>query len=187
MCIRDRYQRRVHGKNASYFKVEITQPGIYYFTINQQSKRCYPRDSAYNYSVAKILLAKVQGSQYILVKGVQKKDKETWVTDYLNQGSYILYTKCAWNNKAVNQIVLSSYGPSNVKFTNIKKNQIGGNEFLEQVFRNYLIQNPDQLQPFQHDTKVLKAINCSPTSGFGYIFIQNTCLLYTSPSPRDQA
>lgn len=123
--------------------------------------------------MAKILLAKYENKQYTLVNAHQKKDKETWVTANIQPGVYILYVKCCWNSQLESTAAISSYGPSNLQFDKISKQDLGGNSFVENIFQNYVVQNPGQLKPYKHDPQIMSAHTFFIEKGFGYLYIKN--------------
>mmetsp|Transcript_25851 Transcript_25851/g.22773 ORF Transcript_25851/g.22773 Transcript_25851/m.22773 type:complete len:121 (+) Transcript_25851:1473-1835(+) len=85
------------NKHAAYFKFNITNPGHYYLTVNQESKRKHLKRENYQYSEVSIVFAKRTedgGFQYI--EGFQRADKEVWTDGELEAGEYVAYVKIDW-------------------------------------------------------------------------------------------
>jgi hypothetical protein len=104
-----------------------------YLSINQKDKRCFSRNQKYEYSNARLIVAKVlkNGSlEYIF--GKMGMDRELWQEEMLDAGDYLCYVEVDWQTEEVNHFVLSSYGSSEVHF--IRDEKAEHPDFLEQVY-----------------------------------------------------
>ena len=52
-----------NSKHATLIEMKVTEASDYYISINQESKRMYADNGAYQYSNCKLLVAKVEGHQ----------------------------------------------------------------------------------------------------------------------------
>ena len=89
-----------------------------YLSINQRDKRCFNRNENYDYSNARLILAKVldDGSlEYIY--GKMKMDREVWEEEELDAGEYLVYVEMDWSGENVTDFVLSAYSRFEAFFT----------------------------------------------------------------------
>jgi hypothetical protein len=104
-----------------YFNIRVRAESEYYFTLNQESKRKYPRNSKVSYSRVRMLLAQSYGHDIQPIHGVSKAEMEVWTFGRLAPGDYILYVKVDWKRPGMNEAIVSAYGIDNVEFKEVPK------------------------------------------------------------------
>eukprot|EP01017_Pseudomicrothorax_dubius_P035137 TRINITY_DN4884_c0_g2_i3.p1 TRINITY_DN4884_c0_g2~~TRINITY_DN4884_c0_g2_i3.p1 ORF type:complete len:260 (+),score=27.45 TRINITY_DN4884_c0_g2_i3:175-954(+) len=130
---------RSTSRNGVYFKLRVNRESQYYFSVNQESKRKFPKNSGYAYSPVKMLLAQIDArGEYIPIGGAFKADMEVWCGSRLAPGEYILYTKISWIRAGGFEFSLSSYGEEEVVMETINKSAL--NNFRRQFFTKFALQ-----------------------------------------------
>jgi calpain-15 len=126
-----------HKRHAVYVRFNVTKEGIYYITINQKNQRRFKRLDSYDYSPARLLLAKVMPDGNFKYYGAAcKKDAEVFVGENLSEGTYIAYCKIEWiGAQNTNDFVLSVYGPQRVELEKLDKKLVP--ELVSSAMKSY--------------------------------------------------
>ena len=135
-------KHRVAYNQPAYFEMKVTTPGDYYITVNQESKRKYPSESGYKYSIVQLVIGKqANNGGYEYYGSASKAWKEMWTKTTLTPGTYVVYVAIDWYQKNSRMFTLTSYGQNEVKFAPL---QMGGKDFLEPVFKSRGRSVPEQ-------------------------------------------
>eukprot|EP00825_Cyclidium_porcatum_P044447 TRINITY_DN6531_c0_g2_i1.p1 TRINITY_DN6531_c0_g2~~TRINITY_DN6531_c0_g2_i1.p1 ORF type:complete len:266 (+),score=37.09 TRINITY_DN6531_c0_g2_i1:229-1026(+) len=163
-----------NDKRSKYLRVTVKQPGTYYLTISIPSDRKFEKLSGYKVSISRILIAEIdmQKKTYEFVDAKQGRDSEMWFDTHLDQGIYIIQTKVFWETNLVDTYVFSSYGPDFVQIEQAAKNEIGGDEFIQQVILSR-VKKYNKFEHFSHDQGILKQSQMFIEEGYGFYFMQH--------------
>jgi hypothetical protein len=168
------FRTKCRNNKAEYITMTVYQPGQYYITINQESKRKYDRNSPYKYSMARIVIGKFEeNGSFIFMGAKQKSDKEVWTSnDNFAPGRYAIHIKMDWFDKVEREVVLSAYGAGKVHFERSKKAE--GVGFLEKVYIGRGRQNVKRKNYGKYGLpEVEKAVELFEDEGIGYFYLQN--------------
>jgi hypothetical protein len=102
-------------KNASYFKIVITQEGQYTFSFSQTNRRFYPKGKDHNGLT--LLVGRLEEAGIKYLKGAFENNEVVSVTHTLPAGEYVAYCKNNNYNKVEvpGELVLSAYGVGRCK------------------------------------------------------------------------
>jgi len=67
-----------------------------YLSLNQRDKRCYNRNDKYDYSNARLILARITPDGLEYIYGKMKIGRELWEEEELEAGEYLVYTEIEW-------------------------------------------------------------------------------------------
>lgn len=117
----------------SIIRMVLEEDAEVYLSINQKDKRCFSRNQKYDYSNARLIVAKIEKNGKLdYCYGKMGTDREVWEEYTFTAGDYLCYVEVDWLTEEVNNFVLSSYGSSEAHFIRDEKGEHP--EFLEQVF-----------------------------------------------------
>lgn len=159
-----------------YFTFSVKAEGEYYFTLNQQNKRFFPKKNNYKYSSCMFTLGRLEDDDGITYLGaMQKADKESWFKAYCTKGVYFISVYTPWKS-FVNQITIASYGPETIHLKLLPNDQLPVNYYKK------LVENKAQksLSPWK-DFDRLGYANIRykfehGNDGFGYFYFENKSL-----------
>lgn len=137
------YRTKSLRNEYKFYRIKCIDPGHYYITVNQPNKRHFKRSDQYQYSEAKLVLARLhkdKGRLYEYLDGLSYGNKEVWVEGDMSIGEYILCVNIDWVSTH-NEFVLSSYGPGECTFEEMGKSSPPPKEFLEQVYLSHAQKN----------------------------------------------
>lgn len=156
-----------------YLKFKLAIPGIYYLSINQKSKRKFPKTQGYKYSEISFLTGRIDGTDITYVGGGMIADKENWIEVDLKSGKYVTMIKTCWTS-FVKDFSFSIYGPDK---TSIKKvtGDILPKDFIQQMMSDHA--QMDTEQPY-YDLKTqghpqIRYKTFDNKGGFGYVYFEN--------------
>lgn len=156
-----------------YFKIDIKEEGVYYFTLNQINKRFYPKTDKYEYSSCTMTVGRVEGDDKIIYVGaVQKEDKEAWFEANCTPGTYYVSVYTPWIS-FVSEFTLGIYGPKEILISEVTNNSIPKDFYKKLVaskaeandsdWKNFAVQGHTDIKyKFEHSN-----------DGFGYFFFKN--------------
>ena len=137
-CIRDGYKytsfKAYHEKGSwSIIRMVLEEDAEIYLSINQKDKRCFSRNQNYEYSNARLIVAKIEEDGELDYQyGKMGVDREVWEEYTFTAGDYLCYVEVDWQTEEINHFVLSSYGSSEAHFIRDEKGEHP--DFLEKVF-----------------------------------------------------
>ena len=124
-----------HSKGSfSCIRMIITERSLQYLTLSQVDKRMFPRGHSYEYSTARMILAKVNNNgelEYLI--GKMKSDRDMWEEIVLESGDYFVYIEVDWSGESY-PIVINAYGESKAMFVREEKETYPKFKFLEEVY-----------------------------------------------------
>lgn len=155
-----------------YFIFNIKEEGEYFFTINQQNKRFYPKERNYTYSSCMFTLGRYEVGKITYLGAIQKADKEAWFKTYCTPGIYYCSVYTPWKS-FVNQITIATYGPQEVTMKPISEKDIPFKYYQKlvenkaqkstSVWKDFAKQGyADVKYKFEHGN-----------DGFGYFYFEN--------------
>ena len=116
------------GVNAGYDLLEfsVSEGGNYTFSVSQKGERMFPADSGYEYSSARMTLAKLTGdtlsdgvSFIKATSSVSRRDTYLELPD-LEEGTYFLLAEVDWIDDSIEkEFQVTSYGTKKVRFTSV--------------------------------------------------------------------
>jgi len=108
----------------SFFKVTISQPGKYYFTVHQKGKRHFDHPEDFSYSECWQVMGNAQSGSVNFVATAFEARRETWTEAKYEAGEYVMLVKTSWRDSGSHPFVVSSYGPADSVFTQV--DSLGG-------------------------------------------------------------
>lgn len=116
-----------------YFTFFILEEGEYYFTLNQQNKRFFPKSKNYKYSSCMFTLGRFENDGRINYLGaIQKADKESWFKAYCTKGKYYCSVYTPWQS-FVNQITIAAYGAASLDLKPVTQDAMPVNYYQKLV------------------------------------------------------
>jgi calpain-15 len=159
----------------AYFSFEIAEAGEYYLSLAQENRRFFKPSQEFKYSGPLFTLAKVQTDNTLeLVTAFQKTDRVTWEKADLAPGKYVCSIWTPWTSFS-RKITLSCYGPADVTFTTLPKDNELAQSYYQQAGSGAASKNPD-LKWFDIHADGEKKLSLKyvlPKNGFGYVYIKN--------------
>jgi len=158
-------------KNGNFFRMNVPKDGHYYITVNQQSKRHHEKAEDFQYSSVWLILAKEEGDKAKHIEACFKADREVWTDGHLAAGDYLIYVKIAWFDKTTRDFVLSSYGPDDVTFKQVTKQEVPN--MVEKIYMDKG-RSSKALEDYADvgHPKCMRAIELTD-EGYGFIYYQN--------------
>ena len=137
---------KFNKKKGKYFKVTVTEPGKYWFTVSQEDVRNYPKsykekfDQKYpNITLVIGQLIKFQGKKevkYVASNMLGKRDLFCSPDQDLEAGEYLVYIKILWLAGEENEATLSVYGAGSCRIDE-ELHFVYDDYFLESVWLDY--------------------------------------------------
>lgn len=96
-----------------FFEFDITKKteGMYYFCLNQISKKMFPYQSDYDYASCTMVITKrCKNNIDWYIGSIQKGSRESWFRCDCTAGKYYCMITTPWKTSYVNQITWTSYG-----------------------------------------------------------------------------
>jgi hypothetical protein len=165
--------RAEHPKgSSSIMRLVVPEDSTQYITVSQLDKRCFPRGDKYDYSSARLVIARAKEDGTLdYMTGKMKVERDMWEQVYFEAGDYLVYVEVDWVTEETNDFVVSSYGP--VEAVWIRDEKADHPKFLQEVYMS-CARKHGKVQTFESDG----APECYKYSqmcaeGYGYTFFEN--------------
>lgn len=156
-----------HAKESHIvLKLEVTEPGQTYVSVDQMEQCCFFKGADYKYSNCRMIIAKESHEGLVYIAGKQGFDRNLWVKLNLERGNYQVYVEFEWVS-IVKQFVLSTYGSSHLKISSLGEVPT----YLREVYINRANVSGVEVT-VDHADGLIKYHEMLP-EGFGYFYIYN--------------
>lgn len=126
----EKYQSK---RNETVFiKFEISEPGLYYFSVNQRNRRFYAQNAGYRYTHVGWVLGQDLGEDGKFVASGLKADKENWGSAECEPGTYYAMVHTPWRSCS-REFSYSVYGPGLTELERIQEEDLPEN-FISKIF-----------------------------------------------------
>ena len=158
-----------------YLKISITQPGLYYFSLNQKNRRKFRKAQNYNYSNLNYVIGQVNPADQTIdyVGAGMKLDKENWVSSNVKAGDLFVRLTTPWSS-IVNEFAFSVYGPGKVGIARVQSTALP-NDFLLKLFKSHAFKDKTtKMYSFSgQGLSEVKYKHYDNQEGYGYVYFTN--------------
>ena len=173
------YRTKSRKNEYKFYRIKFDDPGHYYITVNQANKRHFKKSDQYQYSEARLLLAKVprgKGESFEYIDGLSYGHKEVWVEGDMSMGEYLLAVNIDWVTN-YNEFVISSYGPGECTIQEeMGTSSLDPRVFVEETYKSHARNNCLEHMRSIAGTGVRRAMMDrlkEGKEGIGYLFYAN--------------
>lgn len=156
-----------------YLQFKLKLDGVYYLSVNQRSKRMFPKNNGYKYSEVMFLAGRLDGTDLTYVGGGMVADKENFIEVNLKAGEYVTMIKTCWSS-FVRDFSFSIYGPSKTSINKINGETLP-KDFIQQMMMDHAKMDTEQqfydLKSQNHP--LIKYKTFDNKGGFGYVYFEN--------------
>ena len=163
-----------HDKGEyALIRMSIPQDSLQYIGVSQIDQRTFPRSSAYEYSAARLIVAKLdeESGELEYLFGKMKVDRDLWEMYHFTEGEYLVYVEVDWQGEDTYPFVVSSYGEVEAYF--IRDERYEHKNFLERTYISCGKKTGKRI-----DFSSEGAPNCFKYTdmcqeGYGYVYFEN--------------
>lgn len=158
-----------------YLKVAVSQPGTYYFSLNQKNRRKFRKKDNYKYSNLNFVIGWLNPADQTVeyIGAGMKLDKENWIVADVKPGELFIRIATPWQS-IVDECSFSIYGPGRVGLTRVQSSSLP-NDFLVKLFRSHAFKDKStKLSSFSgQGLSELKYKHWDNKEGYGYLYFVN--------------
>lgn len=158
-----------------YLKINVSQPGLYYFSLNQKNRRKFSKAKNYKYSNLSFVVGFANSAEQTIdyVGAGMKPDKENWISAELVPGNYFVRILTPWQS-VVNEFAFSLYGPGRVGVSRVQSESLPA-DFLMKLFKSHAYRDTSaKMYSFSgQGLSEVKYKQWDNQEGYGYIYFIN--------------
>ena len=164
-----------HKSDEFYVRIRIPTPGMYYISLNQTSKRMFPKSAGYEYSPLTLVLAQVTPTgEFLHIDGIQKSEREVFVRCACsNPGEYMAYIRANWKTN-IDKFSISAYGPDQVVLEHVSPRAYLNGLSLNSIYKDRARKWAKPYKDFsEYGEPKIKYFFDETKDGFGYFYFVN--------------
>lgn len=166
----EKYQSK---RNETVFlKFEVTEPGKYYFSVNQRNRRFYAQNAGYRYTHVGWVLGQDLGEEGSFIASGLKADKENWAAAECEPGTYYAMVHTPWRSCS-REFSYSVYGPGLTELERIDEENLPEN-FIAKIFTSKAkVELEEKGANFGHRKHPGIKYVTNEKNGWAYVYFKN--------------